>query len=107
MRIELTEVMWFEEHAVTLRELAELSGLAPALLDELVSYSAIVPLDPSTAEPRFGADALSAARNAQRLRQDFDLDTPGLLVALGLLDRVHELERQLRSARARMPAPLR
>jgi hypothetical protein len=40
------------------------------------------------------------------LRDDFDLDASGLLVALGLLDRVHELEREIRALRARLPGPL-
>jgi chaperone modulatory protein CbpM len=107
MRIEITEMMWFEEHAVTLSELSELSALPLPLLDELVSGGAIVALDTSNSEPRFGAQALSAARAAHRLREDFDLDLPALLVALGLLDRVHELERQVLALRARLPGSIR
>jgi len=115
MRIELTEMMWFEEHALTLHELSELCDLPLALLEELVGAGAIEPLQPSASqgaskaasELRFGAQALSAARAAHRLRQDFDLDGTALLLALGLLDRVHALERQLTALRARLPGNIR
>jgi chaperone modulatory protein CbpM len=111
MRVELTEMMWFEEHAVTLHELSELCGLPLPLLEELVGAGAIEPLEPSASEGaselRFGAQALGAARDAHRLRHDFDLDGPALLLALGLLDRVHELERQVTALRARLPGTIR
>jgi chaperone modulatory protein CbpM len=107
MRVEITEMIWFDEHAVTLQELSELCGLPLPLLDELVGAGAIEPLQPAASEPRFGAQALTAARAASRLRQDFELDSPALLLALGLLDRVHELERQLSALRARLPGTIR
>jgi chaperone modulatory protein CbpM len=103
MRVELTEVLWFEEHIMTLDELSELCSLPLPLLEELVGAGAIMPLQPPDAAPRFGAQALTAARTARRLRDDFELDPPALLLALGLLDRVQDLERQLRALRARTP----
>jgi chaperone modulatory protein CbpM len=106
MRIELNEVLWFEEHSVTLSELSELCALPLPLLQELVGSGAIVPLEAGGPELRFGGQALSAARTAQRLREAFELDTSGLLLALGLLDRVSDLERELRALRARVPDPL-
>ena len=107
MRVELTEVLWFEEHVISLPELAELSGLPPELLSELVRCGAIAPLASSESEPRFGARALEAARNAQRLRTDFELDLPALLLVLGLLDRVNDLGTQIRELRAKSPRWLR
>ncbi len=107
MRVELTEVLWLEEHAVSLSELAELSGLSMPVLEELVSSGSIEPIDVSSAQPLFGAAALSAARQARRLLEDFDLDTSGLSLALGLLERIQTLEQQLRSLQARLPGPIR
>ncbi len=105
MRIELTEIAWLEEHELSQRELAQLSGLPPRLLGELVHCGAIAPLPPTgkSRQPRFSAAALSAARHARRLRDDFELDVQGLLLALGLLERVRELETELRQLRARAP----
>jgi chaperone modulatory protein CbpM len=72
-----------------------------------VGGGAIEPLDAASTEPRFGAQALSAARAARRLRNDFDLDSSALILALSLLDRVHELEQQLRKLRAQFPGSVR
>jgi hypothetical protein len=107
MRVELTEMLWVEEDVVSLSDLAELTGLPAGLLEELVSAGAIEPLDAASAEPRFGAAALSAARHARRLHEDFDLDEQALPLVLGLLDRIDGLEQQLRSLRARLPGRIR
>jgi chaperone modulatory protein CbpM len=118
MRIE-AEVLWFEQHVLSLPELAEISGLPGPVLEELLDCGAIAPIESSGTEPgavpgtlpgtdlRFGAAALRAARTARRLRADFELDVQALAVALGLLDRVAELEAQLRELRARQPQRMR
>jgi chaperone modulatory protein CbpM len=107
MRVELTEMLWVEERVVSLSELAELTGLPAGMLEELVGAGAIEPIDAASAEPRFGAAALSAARHARRLHEDFDLDAQALPLVLGLLDRIDGLEQQLRSLRARLPGRIR
>jgi chaperone modulatory protein CbpM len=107
MRVELTEMIWFEEHAVSLAELAELTGLPSAVLEELVSAGAITPIEAAGTEPRFGAAALSAARHARRLREDFELDVDALPLVLGLFERIDTLEQQVRALRARLPARVR
>jgi chaperone modulatory protein CbpM len=103
MRVELTEMIWFEEHAVSLAELTELTGLPLAVIEELVSAGAITPIEAGGTEPRFGATALSAARHARRLREDFELDVDALPLVLGLFERIDTLEQQLRALRARLP----
>jgi hypothetical protein len=107
MRVELTEMLWFEEHVVSLGELSELTGLPAAMLQELISSGAIEPIDGAAAEPRFGAAALSAARRARRLHQDFELDTQAMPLVLGLFERIEALEQQLRALQARSPARFR
>src|SRR5665213_4560541 len=74
MRVELTEVLWFEQHVLSLSELAEISGLSRAVLEELLDCGAIAPIEPSGNELRFGASALHTARTAHRLSADFELD---------------------------------
>lgn len=114
MRIELTEVLWFEQHELSLPELADLSGLPRAVLEELLDCGAITPLGaaatPGTlaegaqaATLRFGAAGLRAARAAARLHADLELGTEALAVALSLLERIEDLEAQLRALRARQP----
>jgi chaperone modulatory protein CbpM len=103
MSIE-TEVLWLDEHRfVSLRELAELSGLREAELLELVQSGVISASEPSGADYRFSARVITVARTACRLRNDFELDTRGLAVALRLLERVHELEAEVTNLRAQLP----
>lgn len=104
MKVELTEVLWLDEHLeLSLTELAELSGLSETELHELVDYGAIVPVDPSVVRPTFLADCVVTARTACRLRTDFELDAPGVALALTLLNRIHDLEAQLRDLSAQLP----
>lgn len=103
MRIESTEVLWLEEHQLTLAELADLSGLSAPTLAQLLDIGAIAPLPQCGEEARFGSAALQIARTARRLQSDFELDLQGLTLALGLLERIADLEGELQALRARMP----
>ena len=104
MKVELTEVLWLDaQQELPLPELAELSGLSEAELRELVDYGVIAPVDPQAEPPVFRADCVVIARTACRLRTDFELDAPGLALALTLLGRIHDLEAQLREMSAQLP----
>jgi chaperone modulatory protein CbpM len=108
VKIELTEVLWLEEHAeLTLAQLAELSRLSEADLLELIECGVIVPADPRPAQMRFGAPSIVAARTASRLRRDFELDAHAVALAITLLDRIRDLEAQVQDLLARMPPRLR
>ncbi len=102
MNIE-TEVLWLDEHrVVSLRELVETSGLAEAELLELV-HSGALPAFDAAGGYTFSARVVTVARMACRLRDDFELDTRGLGVALKLLERVRALEEEIARLRAQMP----
>jgi chaperone modulatory protein CbpM len=107
MRIEVSQVVWLEQHDLSLDELADLSGLPAPVLEELVAAGAIEASPASAAQPaaafRFGGPAIHAARTARRWMQDFEIDAQGLVLALSLLGRVERLELQLRALRARLP----
>ena len=103
MSIE-TEVLWLDEHrVVSLRELVEISGLGEAQLLELVHIGALPARDAVGGGYSFSARVVTVARTACRLRDDFELDTHGLGVALKLLERVHDLEEEIARLRAEMP----
>ncbi len=104
MRVELTEVLWFDErHELSLRELAERSGLTEAELRELVDSGVIAPVDPDRAPRHFRAECIVTAKTACRLRDDFELDADGLALVLSLLERIRGLESQVRSLQAQLP----
>ncbi|TMH18090.1 MAG: hypothetical protein E6H51_03155 [Betaproteobacteria bacterium] len=96
--------MWLhEQHELLLEELCELSGLSEAELRELVDYGVLAPIDSHAQHWTFSADRLIVARSARRLRKDFDLDPHGVALAVALLERVHDLEAELRDLRAKLP----
>jgi len=116
MKVELTEAQWLHEQAeITVEQLAELTGLSPELLRELVDYGALMGTNahaPVDAKPpdvqiseqwSFAADCVVAVRTARRLRDDFDLDPNALSVALMLIERIQKLETQLRELRSQLP----
>ncbi len=102
MKIE--QAMWLhEEHELLLEELCELSGLSETELRELVDYGVLAPVDSDAQHWAFGADRLVVARSARRLREAFELDPHGVALVLTLLERVHDLEAELRDLRAKLP----
>jgi chaperone modulatory protein CbpM len=104
MANEQAESAWLgEEGRVSLEELAALSGLTDAALRELVGYGVLQPLDTHETQWIFSAHWVVVARKACRLRDDFELDLNALALTLSFLDRIRDLESQLRSARAQAP----
>ena len=104
MNIELTEALWLDERAeFSLSELAELSGLTIAEVEELVEYEALAPAAAAPGEPVFKAQCLVTARIASRLRNDFELDSAGLALVLTLLERIRDLELRLQGLECRLP----
>ena len=106
--MELADVDLLDEHGeLSFIELAELSGLSPEDLQELVDYGAILPTNPGDATICFAARWVVTARTACRLRQDFELNTDGVALALSLLARIRELEAQICDLRAQLPRRIR
>jgi len=102
--VKIEQAMWLnEQHELLLEELCELSGLSETELRELVDYGVLAPIDSDAQHWTFSADRLIVARSARRLRKDFDLDPHGVALAVTLLERVHDLEEELRDLRARLP----
>ena len=104
MQPDTDEAVWLSHDSeCSLADLAAQSGLSEAELLELVDYGAIAPLDPRAARHMFRSSSVVVVRTAYRLRRDFDLDPPSLAFALSLLERMRELEDELRELRALLP----
>jgi chaperone modulatory protein CbpM len=98
------EVLWLDEHRiVSLHELVEVSGLREEELLDLVQTGALPSLADAGGDIAFSAHVVTMARTACRLRDDFELDTRGLGVALRLLERVRDLELEIARLRAQLP----
>ncbi|HEX4984750.1 MAG TPA: chaperone modulator CbpM [Burkholderiales bacterium] len=110
MKIDIADAQWLHEQAdVSFEELVRLSGLAPDLLLELVEFGALTPSNPAaaaqSAQWRFTAECAVAVRRVGRLREDFELDTAALSLALNLVERIQILESEVQSLRSQMPQP--
>jgi chaperone modulatory protein CbpM len=98
------EVLWLDEHrVVSLAELVEVSGLSEGEVLELVQVGVLPVRETRGAAYTFSARVVTVARTACRLRDDLELDTRGVGVALRLLERVSELEREITRLRAQLP----
>jgi chaperone modulatory protein CbpM len=98
------EALLLDEHrVVSLTELIEFSGLHETELLELVQSGALPVREIQGQRYSFSARVVTLARTACRLRDDFELDTRGLAVALRLLERVRGLEEEIALLRAQMP----
>jgi chaperone modulatory protein CbpM len=100
MKIEISEALTIEGGQISFAQLIEYSGLSERELRELIDYGAFSPRDPAAQPWSFDASALRAARLAERLRHDFELDANALSVVLSFAARVEELEEELRALRA-------
>lgn len=108
---EITEAMILArgQGRLSVVELEQLSGLRSSLILELVEAGVLEPFE-STGEPEewaFEAHSVRLLRSAERLRESFDLNVGGLVVALTLMERMEELERELEQLRCSIPRQLR
>lgn len=106
MIVDLTDVIWLDEQQqVSFEELEQLSGLTRPELNELVENGALIP---ASSEPlTFNSSYIVTVRTVRRLREDFELDLNALSLSLRLLDRIHDLESQIRELRSSSAAELK
>lgn len=107
MNLALTEWVWMDtSETMTLAELSSCCGIDAVDLEELVEYSALVPLQPATQPPAFSAEWVTPLQTAAKLRSDFDLELFAVALLLGHLNCIESLERQVKSLQALVPAPI-
>lgn len=101
------EVSWLDSReTLNLTELSRVCGMNTDELAELVDYGALAPLESNAHESIFSAVCIVPLRTVCKLRMDFDLDVFTVAVLMGYLDRIDELERQVRSLQATRSATL-
>ena len=74
------------------------TGVPARVLQRFVRVGLIDPLEPR-AEPVFPAAVLPRVWRIQRLRRDLHINLEGVGAVLALIERVEELERELRRRR--------
>lgn len=104
MTLQVTAAVWLNETEICSTEhLVELSGLSLEEIDDLVEDGLMEPTDASTPARSFHLLHVVTARQARRLKDDFELDRNGLTLAMTLLRRIESLEQALRVAQSRHP----
>jgi chaperone modulatory protein CbpM len=93
-----------EELTLTTLELSRASNASEAHIELWVSEGVLQPSGASREQWRFSGRALSRVCVAMRLSRDLEINSPGVALALDLLDEIEALEAHLRRESAR---PLR
>lgn len=101
-QLTVTEAVWLNDSAYCrIEHLAEVSGLSVGDIEDLVESGVIAPAEalaaPDTTTRYFHLHYVVTVKTARRLRDDFQLDRPGLALALTLLGRIEALQAQLRA----------
>lgn len=103
MTTHITEGVWLNTSDIcSFDHLVEVSGLTRGDLLDLIEAGIIEPSNQDPGNYFFYTHCIVIARAARRLRDDFELDSHGLALALKLLDRIDQLETELIDARARL-----
>jgi chaperone modulatory protein CbpM len=87
--------------AVSLDELLLASGLTREEVETLLDFGVLEPARPTPL--LFPPDALLRARTAARLRAHFELNAPGMALAVDLLERMETLEARIRQLECQLP----
>jgi chaperone modulatory protein CbpM len=85
-----------EQIELSLVELCRSVGAEPALVAELVAHGLLEPAGPDPDRWRFSGASLALTRRAQRLIDDLGVNAAGAVVAIELLGRIEQLERNQR-----------
>ena len=96
------EWIWLNDQDVcSAHHVIEASGLSVDEFDELVQVGVITPVENNAQFYRLSH--IVTANTARRLRDDFELDLHGLALAMTLMRRIDDLQRELSSNRAWIP----
>jgi len=101
MNTETPSAFWMDTRTrLTVVELAESCGITQEVVQELVEYGALSPSGTRPGEWDFGAECVTSVRKAARLCNDLELETSAMALVISFLERIHELEAQVRRLRA-------
>ena len=96
-----TNITWIEGTVIendvhmTIVELSHASRTPEELIMNWVSEGVLSPVGSSPEDWRFSGDSLRRAKTAAHLTHDLELNTPGVALALDLLDEIAQLRSQL------------
>jgi chaperone modulatory protein CbpM len=100
MNHQSSDVVWINGNEVCqIEHLVEVSGLSIFEIEDLIENDLIIPIDRSMVPHTFALQIVLVVKKARRLKDDFQLDSNGLVLALTLLERIDVLENELQLLR--------
>lgn len=93
----LSGVIIDKDQLLSLEEFAQALHAQPDIIIEMIDYQFIEPQGTQPTEWRFDSLALRRARIAMSFLRELEINMAGVGLALELLDRIDELEQQLKS----------
>lgn len=88
--VELSEITTLEQLCVT-------CGVEEAWIGELIAHGAIAPPRKRGEVQHFAAVTVVRVKKAKRLERDFDLNVPGVALALDLIEEIEQLKARIRA----------
>ena len=88
-----------EELTLTTIELSRACNASPSHIELWVAEGVLQPSGGTPADWRFSGGSLARMRTATRLARDLKINSPGVALALDLLDEIEQLEARLRRGR--------
>ena len=84
-----------QEDAVNISEVCTIVNLQAEVVCQWVQEGIVTPRGERISEWRFSQRHIQRIRQAQRLQQDLEINTPSLPLVLDLLDEINQLRRRL------------
>jgi chaperone modulatory protein CbpM len=101
MHMTHTQITWIEGSVVeeevhmSIVEISQATRAPEDLIMAWVSEGVLSPAGSSPEDWRFSGESLKRAKTAAHLSHDLELNTPGVALALDLLDEINRLRNQL------------
>lgn len=101
MNMTQTQITWIEgsiveeEVHMSIVEISQATRAPEDLIMAWVSEGVLSPAGSSPEDWRFSGESLKRAKTAAHLSHDLELNTPGVALALDLLDEINRLRNQL------------
>lgn len=80
---------------LSLEELSTCVQLSPDIIIELIELHLLIPEGKNKVEWRFDEISLKRAKIASNLQRDLEINTPGLALAVELLEKIEKLESEI------------
>ncbi len=91
-----------DEHRLSLRELAEVCGVVPETVYEMVEYGLLDPQGSGPEQWIFSGIAVRRICQAVRLSSDLEINMAGVALALDLLEEQEQLQARIRELEYRL-----